>query len=802
MTRSLSIGRLSLTLAAILSAIAVALSALVVSERVASWREATRQGALTTAIATMGEALIELSLERSLVQVTLNLPQPLATGHRAMIEAQRDKAGQGFARALATLDDLGDAQATALATYLRGRLEQLAALRRLADAELARPAAARQPETLPRWAREVPALISAIEVRRASARAPADLVPVEVGLREEVQHLAWAVREYGGRDRTQLAIALALAKPLDAETLSRMAGLHATVGRRLEALAALRERAGLSPALRDGIAALLAEYQGAYDALRQSLIRASAEQRPYPVAFDAFFAESSRVLGLAEALSRAAGEANRLYWSDAGSRTARESALALLMAAVALASAGTLVWFVRRRVSGPAGALAVTVERIAAGELGQPVETGRAAAELARIAGAVEVLRAGLAEAREQEARSAADRTQRERQMVAIERHIQDFGASVSGVMTALGGSAETMRGSAGRMSDSAETTRARASASAAGATESVGNLGAVAAATEQLTASVGEIARQVGEAAAAAQDAVGQAGTANGTMQSLSEAAARIGEVVGLIDRIAEQTNLLALNATIEAARAGEAGKGFAVVASEVKTLAAQTSQATQRIGSFIATIQNATAQAVDAVQGVTASIERMDGIAGAITEAVEQQGGATREIAASVGRVTQQAQGTTLAMQDVTIAADSAQGLSAEVLAAADALAWTAGGLRSEVDGFLEGIRRGAEDRRRYERLPARGLAAQLHHAGAATPAELIDISRGGVALRTTLVLPPGTPVALDLPAPAGRVEGRVARSDDGVLSLVFVHGAAGSASSARVDALLDRLAPARAA
>ena len=215
-----------------------------------------------------------------------------------------------------------------------------------------------------------------------------------------------------------------------------------------------------------------------------------------------------------------------------------------------------------------------------------------------------------------------------------------------------------------------------------------------VASATEELASSVREIAKQVQTSTRIATTAVEQANETDASIGVLSQAANRIGDVIKLITQVAEQTNLLALNATIEAARAGEAGRGFAVVASEVKALAAQTAKATDEIGTQIAGMQTATQEAVGTIKTIAATIGQISEITTAISAAIEEQGAATSEISGNTHRA---AAGTTEVantMARVSEGATQTGAASSQLLTSAQQLADSTLSLQSDIDEFLKSI------------------------------------------------------------------------------------------------------------
>ena len=269
------------------------------------------------------------------------------------------------------------------------------------------------------------------------------------------------------------------------------------------------------------------------------------------------------------------------------------------------------------------------------------------------------------------------------------------FEVKVGVLVKSLSGGSHKLKATAQLMSVAAGKAGQQASIVAVAANEAGSSVQTVAGAAEQLAGSINEISGEVAQSARMTAEAVTNAQRTDEIVRALADGADKIGRVVGLISHIANQTNLLALNATIEAARAGDAGKGFAVVASEVKSLANQTARATEDIGAQVGQIQASTKEAVDAIRGITGTIEAVSGIAMKISAAVEQQSAATAEIARNVQQTAAATQEVTANINGITASANETGSTASELLRDATDLSHQTAMLSSEVNSFLTEVR-----------------------------------------------------------------------------------------------------------
>jgi methyl-accepting chemotaxis protein len=269
--------------------------------------------------------------------------------------------------------------------------------------------------------------------------------------------------------------------------------------------------------------------------------------------------------------------------------------------------------------------------------------------------------------------------------------------ASLKAALERIAQSSETLESASGalmgvsaELSQSAGATSTQSSALSQAGTDVRVQVETVAAAVEEMTASISEIATSASEAAIVAGRAVEIAARTNTLVVRLGESSTEIDDVVRLISSIAEQTNLLALNATIEAARAGEAGKGFAVVADEVKDLANDTSKATDEIANRIRGIQAQTKEAVESISEISDIIGQISSLQTTIASAVEEQAATTSEIGRGIHEA---ARGAEDIAGSVSTVADAAQTTALGVDSTqrtADELAQTASQLRELVGEF----------------------------------------------------------------------------------------------------------------
>ena len=365
-----------------------------------------------------------------------------------------------------------------------------------------------------------------------------------------------------------------------------------------------------------------------------------------------------------------------------------------IAATACLVVIGLVAIYALRRLARPMAKMANAMTRLADGQT--DVETppqGRD--EVGRMATALESFRQSLIERARLMTEREAEQKEAEEKRAAMRDLAERFEANASEVVTTVSQASERLQSTATELNGAAESTLDQATTVATSAEQASVNVETVAGATEEMGSSISEITRQMELQDQAANDAVHSAEQSDTQVKSLVEKVDAIGTVVSLINGIAEQTNLLALNATIEAARAGEAGRGFAVVASEVKTLANQTAQATEQIAGQIRDVQSQTNLAVDAIAEINTRIDRIRDISQAVSKAMGEQSAAALEMGRNTLEASSGTRQVSEAIAQVQTASRQTQQSTGSVLDAASDLSVQAKRLSDEVAQFMARVR-----------------------------------------------------------------------------------------------------------
>ncbi|MBI2275926.1 MAG: methyl-accepting chemotaxis protein [Dechloromonas sp.] len=324
-----------------------------------------------------------------------------------------------------------------------------------------------------------------------------------------------------------------------------------------------------------------------------------------------------------------------------------------------------LSWRIVVSINGPLDEVQVITRRIADGDLSGDIvvrghdELGAVLASCARMRDALRQLVGALQN-------NAVDISAMSSQLAATTTQLANSSDTQAVAASSMAASVEEMSVSIAQVSDHAQEVSASATRSGEVSLAGRNTVGALISADQSTSQSVEATAEKI---------------------RLLGDLSNRISSIVGVIREVAEQTNLLALNAAIEAARAGEQGRGFAVVADEVRKLAERTARSTSEIASMIDQVQAVTADAVRSMESVVLemgevarlsedagqSIKQIDEqshcvltVVGGITDALAEQSSASNDIALRVEQIARMTEENSTAVRQTAAAAQALESVS----------------------------------------------------------------------------------------------------------------------------------------
>jgi len=253
---------------------------------------------------------------------------------------------------------------------------------------------------------------------------------------------------------------------------------------------------------------------------------------------------------------------------------------------------------------------------------------------------------------------------------------------------------AEQMDREASSMATSANGVQREASAAAVAANEIRRSVEAVAPEVQAVAAQLQGYTRSLGEAKEMARDAVTRVDVAKARMSDFETATGKASSMLDLIAKVAHKTNMLALNASIEAVRVGEAGRGFMVVAEEVKALARSTREAAQEISSQIRTMESANNAVTDAFGEVLNVVNTLAEQSNLVAGGMDDQATAIIQVNEKIATATAELSIMVSSINSADISASAAILKSSEMLSASKSVSNTVGSLDQSIRSFLGGI------------------------------------------------------------------------------------------------------------
>ncbi|OGP96023.1 MAG: hypothetical protein A2V53_03860 [Deltaproteobacteria bacterium RBG_19FT_COMBO_56_10] len=477
------------------------------------------------------------------------------------------------------------------------------------------------------WSSVITSFIEANSEIRAvslSAGAKEDAMHEAMRLNAELKNAAWLVAEYAGRERALVAKFVTARAPIDPGVLETLKTNRAIVDINLKPILRLRADKNAGPDVLNAISGLESTFLGSFEQTRKTIFAAS-RTGDYPVNGKQWIEKSSEAINSILGVSAAIGKLVDSKIAPELKASKRHMALSLTVMVVVIVLGAASIVVINKKVINPmlslkdkmaaierSGDLTVKIEASSADENGQMAESFNRMMD--RFHGVVREIHASV-----------------------------DYLASSSGELSSA----------ASRIADGSNSQSARAAQ--------------VSTASQEMSSTIAEITRSVSyaaEAAKAASEVAENGGRivvstiesmngisktaklSSGIISSLGGRSREIGSIITVIDDIADQTNLLALNAAIEAARAGEQGRGFAVVADEVRRLAEKTMKATKEIDTMIRTMQDETGKAIESMENEVSAV-------GAGARLAEEAGASLNEIVSRVEVVTSMIESVMVAIQ-----------------------------------------------------------------------------------------------------------------------------------------------------